>query len=138
MIPVIVGTIGLFVAALIVLLIRRDRLHVAHGMGWMVVAGGFALLGFTPELIDQAAHFLGVAYPPTLALTLGIAVLVVKIFMMDVERSRGEVRNQRLAQRLAMLEADLLKAQQKGKTASAAPNDETTDDLVAASGEKLG
>jgi hypothetical protein len=138
MIPVIVGTIGLFVAALIVLLIRRDRLHVAHGMGWMVVAGGFALLGFTPELIDRAALFLGVAYPPTLALTLGIAVLVIKIFLMDVERSRIEVRNQRLAQRMAMLEADLHKAQQERKDFTVAPDAETASNLVASSGETPG
>ena len=41
-----------------------------------------------------------------LALTLGIAVLTIKILLMDIERSRLEMRNQRLIQRVAMLEAD--------------------------------
>ena len=33
----------------------------------------FALLGFSPEIIDYIARQFGVAYPPVLALTLGIA-----------------------------------------------------------------
>jgi hypothetical protein len=95
------------VAALIVGLMRKDRLHVNHGMGWIIVALVFALLGFSPNIIDRIAQFLGIAYPPVLALILGIAVLTIKILLMDIERSRLEIRNQRLIQRVAMLEADL-------------------------------
>jgi hypothetical protein len=107
MVSIVTGTIGLLVAGLIILLMRKDRLHVTHGMGWIIVAAGFALLGFTPSIIDQVAMYIGVSYPPVLALTLGIAVLVVKILLMDIERSRIELRNQRLIQRMAILEAEL-------------------------------
>ena len=107
MISIITGAIGLLVASLIVLLMRKDRLHANHGMGWIVIAVGFALLGFSPTIFDSVAKYLGVAYPPVLALTLGIALLVIKILLMDIERSNIEIRNQRLIQRIAMLEADL-------------------------------
>lgn len=107
MVDIVTGTIGLLVAVLILLLIRQDRLHVTHGMGWVIVAFGSALLGFAPGIIDQIASFLGVSYPPVLALSLGFALLVVKILLMDIERSRIEIRTQRLIQRVAMLEADL-------------------------------
>ncbi len=109
MVPLVTGTIGLVVAALIIGLIRKDRLHVSHGMGWIAVALTFALLGFSPGIIDRLAQYLGIGYPPVLALTLGIAVLTIKILLMDIERSRLEMRNQRLIQRVAMLEADLRK-----------------------------
>lgn len=112
MVDIVTGSIGLLVAALILLLMRQDRLHVTHGMGWIVVASGSALLGFAPGIIDQIASYLGVSYPPVLALSLGIALLLVKILLMDIERSRIEMRTQRLIQRVAMLEADL-KAQAK-------------------------
>ncbi len=72
----------------------------------MLVAVGFAFLGFAPGLIDQIASSLGVSYPPVLALTVGIALLVLKILLMDIDRSRIELRNQRLVQRIAMLEAE--------------------------------
>ena len=107
MVSIVTGIIGLLVAAVIIVLMRKDNLHAQHGLGWIIVALGFALLGFSPEIIDHVATRFGVAYPPVLALTLGIAVLVIKILLMDIERSRIEVRNQRLIQRMAMLEADI-------------------------------
>lgn len=109
MVSLVTGSIGLLVAVTIIVLMRRDNLHAQHGLGWLVVAFGFALLGFSPGIIDYVAQRLGVAYPPVLALILCIAVLVIKILLMDIERSRIEVRNQRLIQRTAMLEADLKK-----------------------------
>ena len=111
MISVVTGTIGLLVAALIILLIRKDRMHIQHGLGWIVVAAVFALLGFSPGLFDQFAHYVGVSYPPILALTLGVGLLIIKILLLDIEHSRIEIRNQRLIQRVAMLEADLRKSQ---------------------------
>ena len=107
MISIVTGSIGLLVAAIIIFMMRRDTLHAQHGMGWIIVALCFALLGFSPEIIDYIAQNFGVAYPPVLAITMAIAVLVIKILLMDIERSRIEVRNQRLIQRMAMLEADL-------------------------------
>jgi hypothetical protein len=115
MVSIVTGIIGLLVAAIIIVLMRKDSLHAQHGLGWIIVALAFALLGFSPRIIDHAAQYFGVAYPPVLALTLGIAVLVVKILMMDIEHSRIEVRNQRLIQRMAMLEADLKKVQKLQK-----------------------
>jgi hypothetical protein len=109
MVSIITGTIGLLVAVVIILLMRKDNLHARLGLGWIIVALGFALLGFSPRVVDEAAQYFGVAYPPVLALTIGTALLVIKILLMDIDRSRIEVRNQRLVQRVAMLEADLNK-----------------------------
>lgn len=107
MVSVITGVIGLLVAGLILILMRKDQLHVTHGLGWVLVAVAFAFLGFAPWVVDEVARFVGVNYPPVLALTAGIAVLVVKILLMDIERSRIELRNQRMVQRLALLEAEI-------------------------------
>jgi len=116
MVSIVTGIIGLSIAILIIVLVRRDRLHVTHGMGWIIVAVGFAFLGFAPSIVDKLAQNLGVDYPPVLALTLGISILVVKILLMDIERSRIETRNQRLIQRVAMLEADLNAMQQSNSS----------------------
>jgi hypothetical protein len=113
MVSLVTGTIGLIIAALIIVLMRKDRLHAHHGLGWILVALGFALLGFSPGIIDRLAGILGIGYPPVLALTLAISLLVIKILLMDIERSRLESRNLRLIQRVAMLEADLRTLQRK-------------------------
>ena len=105
MVLIVTATIGIAVASLILLLIRRERLHVRHGMGWIVVATCFAVFGLFPGIIDHLAVRLGIAYPPMLAITVAFAVLVIKILLMDIERSRYETLNQRLVQRLAILES---------------------------------
>jgi hypothetical protein len=124
MIGVLTSVIGLSVSALIIWLVRKDRLHVNHALGWMVVAAAFALLGLAPSLMDDLASLVGVAYPPALALTLAITVLVIKTLSMDIERSRLQVRIQRLTQRLAMLEADLESQSKAADESSADERDE--------------
>ena len=115
MVSLVTGIIGVSIAVLIIVLIRKDRLHAHHGLGWILVALSFALLGLFPGIIDRLAHNIGIGYPPILALTLGTSLLVIKILLMDIERSKIEMRNQRLIQRMAMLEADLKKLQSQIK-----------------------
>jgi hypothetical protein len=107
MISLISGAIGIVTALTIVILMRRDRLHVRFGLWWMAAAIAFALLGLFPGLFDHLAAKLGVAYPPVLALISGFVILVIKILVMDLERSRNVIKLDRLVQRIALLEADL-------------------------------
>ena len=104
---------GLLVAGAIIYLVRRDHIQVRHGVGWVLVAGIFVLLGFAPSLLDQIALRLGVAYPPTVALVVGGSALIIKAVISDVESSRSETRLMRLVQRVAMLEADLRRLEQQ-------------------------
>ena len=101
------GLTGLFVAAAILYLIRRDHLRVRHGVGWILVAALFIVLGFAPTLLDYIASWLEVAYPPTVAVVIGGSALIVKAVLSDVDAARSEVRIVRMVQRLAMLEADI-------------------------------
>ena len=102
-----VTLIGFLAAATILLLVRRDKLHVNHALGWILVAGLFTLLGLAPKVVDYFSLQLGIGYPPTLALTVGIVILTIKILLMDIERSRTEVALHRVTQRLAIQEAKI-------------------------------
>lgn len=97
--------IGLALAVVILWLVRRDHLHGPYAVWWIGAATTVSVLGFFPNLFDIVADYLGVSYPPVLALVLGFAMLTVKILTMDVARSRQERQIRRLAQQLAMLEA---------------------------------
>ena len=107
MIPIITGVIGIVTAVIIVFLIRRDHLHARYGLWWMTAAFAFALLGLYPWVFDEIAAYVGVAYSPVLALMLAIVILVLKILVMDIERSRNQVKLNRLVQRIGILEAEL-------------------------------
>jgi len=118
-VSLISGIIGIATALTIMVLIRRDHLHVRYGLWWMGAAFAFALLGLFPGIVDAIAHRLGIGYPPVLALTLGVVVLVLKILVMDIERSRNTIKMQRLIQRIALLESDLRDLQKtQGQDAS--------------------
>jgi hypothetical protein len=97
--------IGVSLAAVILLLVRRDHLHGPYAIWWIGAAATVALLSFFPRLFDVVAVKVGISYPPILAIVLGFSMLLVKILTMDLERSRQERLIRRLAQRLAMLEA---------------------------------
>jgi hypothetical protein len=117
MVALITSIIGILTAAIIVVLIRRDHLHVRYGLWWMAAAIAFAMLGLFPAAFDNLAKFLGIANPPILALTVGIVILVLKILVMDIERSRNAIRLHRLTQRIALLESDLREMQGKPREA---------------------
>lgn len=117
------GATGLFVAVTIVYLIKRDRLQIRHGVGWMFVAAMFALFGFAPSLLEDLAVFLGVSYPPTVALVLGGSALIIKAVISDVQLSLSEVKTIRIVQRLAMLEADIKRLEKRAEQA----NQDATD-----------
>jgi len=98
-------TIGASLAATILFLVRRDHLHGPYAIWWIGAAATVAILGLFPRLFDVLAGKMGVSYPPVLAIVLGFGLLLLKMLTMDLDRSRQERLIRRLAQRLAMLEA---------------------------------
>ena len=130
MVALITGIIGVATAISIVVLIRRDYLHVRYGMWWMAAAIGFALLGLFPSFFDATAKYLGISYPPILALTIGAVILVIKILLMDIERSRNVIRLKRLVQRIALLESDLREMQGKPREADQNSDHGELDDAL--------
>lgn len=99
--------IGIVIAFIILLLIRRDILHVKRSLWWIGIAALIVVMGFFPITIDKFGILLGVNYPPVLILTLGIGFILIKILSMDLERSRQERMLRRLTQRIAILEGML-------------------------------
>jgi hypothetical protein len=99
--------IGVALAITILWLVRRSHLHGPYALWWVGVAVVVVGLGFFPRFFDLLAGFLGVNYPPILAVLLGFSLLLVKMLTMDLERSRQEQQIRRLAQRMAILQAEL-------------------------------
>lgn len=98
------GITGVLVAATIIYLIRRDRMHARFSLWWIAVAGAAILFGFFPRLLDWIGGLFGISYPPILAVIIAVAALVVKILFADLERSRMRRDMLRLTQRLLLLE----------------------------------
>lgn len=101
--------IGIAVAAIILWLVKRDHLHTRYAMWWVPLAIVIGVLGVFPTIADDLAKTLGIHYPPVLALIIGLLLAMIKILVMDIERSRNETKLQRLAQRVGILEGEMSK-----------------------------
>ncbi len=97
--------LGLLVAGVIMVLVRRDYLHTRYALWWLCVAVAVLILGIFPGLVDLVGSPFGVHYPPILVVIICLGLILIKMLTMDLERSRQERELRRLAQRLALLES---------------------------------
>jgi len=107
----ITAILGLILATIIIVLIRRDHLHTRHALWWLILAISIAILGFFPNLIDQIGFWLNIKYPPTLLFILGLSMLLLKVLSLDIQQSSQEQQLRRLIQKIAILETELKQSQ---------------------------
>ena len=101
------GTLGIITALIILYLVRRDHLHTRYALWWLPAAFAIAILGVFPGIADWIGVQLGVSYPPVIAGVAGFLLVILKILLMDIERSRNEVKLARLIQRMGLLDERL-------------------------------
>lgn len=107
MITLLTAVFGVLLSALMLYLMRRDHLQVSHGLGWTLAILICSLMGFAPSLFDTLAGGIGVSYAPVLGIALAIAALVIKALLTDIEISKLKTREQRLIQKVALLESEI-------------------------------
>lgn len=106
------SALGIIVSMFILYLVRQDHLRAAQAVWWLSVACGVLILGIFPWVTDLLAKLVGVSYPPVLAVVAALVALIIKVLLMDIERTRQEREIRRLAQRLAIWEADKVNTHQ--------------------------
>lgn len=116
------GLFSVVVAVLMVLvifwLLRRDRFPIMHSVWWLSVALLVLLLGFFPQLIDHAASWVGITYPPSLLFIVAILVLLIKALLEDVDVSHDRRRILDLVQKVGMLEEQVNQLKQSSPPSS--------------------
>lgn len=98
------AALGLIIAAIMLVLVRRDYMHTRYAIWWFIAAGAIVILGIFPNLVDSVGSLVGVSYPPTLLMVICMGLVIIKILTMDLDRSKQQIEVRRLTQRLAMLE----------------------------------
>lgn len=107
--------VGLIFFVFVLTLIRRDSILMGAAFRWLVLAICTLILGVFPQLADIAARWVGIAYSPILPVILACLLLMLKALIADIERARNQVKLDRVAQKLAIVEMELeqLKSQQQ-------------------------
>lgn len=89
----------------VIVLIRKDAIHIGSAIRWFVIAIVALTLGINPKLVDQLASYLGISYGPTLPILLVCLFLLLKALLSDIDRAKTQVKLDRLNQKLALLES---------------------------------
>ena len=95
---------GMATAGLIIYLIRRDSLSANYVVWWLTVAAGLVLVGIFPKAPDYFGKILGIGYPPVIIMIVGLCMVLIKLLLMDIDRSRQERQIRILIQKLAVYE----------------------------------
>jgi hypothetical protein len=101
---VFTASVAIIFFAIVFTLIRRDSILMGAAFRWFIIAIGTLILGIYPQLSDIAAGALGISYPPILPITIVCLVLMIKTLLADIERAKTQVKLDRLAQKLAIME----------------------------------
>lgn len=101
------ATIAIVFFSFVVVLIRRDSILMGAAFRWLILAISILVLGIFPQLADLAAGMVGIAYSPILPVILACLLLMLKALIADIERAKTQVKMDRIAQKLAMVEMEL-------------------------------
>jgi hypothetical protein len=104
---IVSSVIGLILAIVIYWLVRRDHLSPRQALRWVIVATIVLILGTFPIIIDWIGVAVGVNYPPIIAVIVGLGGVLIKILLMDIQLTKSKVTQDRVIQKLAMLEAEI-------------------------------
>ncbi|MBL4941093.1 MAG: DUF2304 domain-containing protein [Colwellia sp.] len=104
---IVSSVIGFILAIVIYWLVRRDHLAPKQALRWIFVAIIVLVLGTFPIIIDWIGHAVGISYPPIIPVIIGLGAALIKILLMDIQQTKTQITQDRIIQKLAMLEADI-------------------------------
>jgi hypothetical protein len=124
-IQIIALIVSVALLATVVELVRRRKLLEEYSFGW--IAAGLVLLAVSARrsLLDTAAHWLGVYYPPAVLLIVLVPIIFGVLLGYSVIVSRQRRQIDRLIEDTAVLAAELreLRAERRAAIRSSDPSD---------------
>lgn len=99
--------LGVVIAGAILFLVRRDHLHGPYALWWLGIAAATFVLGVFPKVVAWLGHETGIVYAPVLPIIIAVALIMIRMLKLDIDRSRQERQMRRLTQKLAILEREL-------------------------------
>ena len=115
------------VVALVLYLLRTQRIQEKYAAIWIGLAVGVTLVGVFPQLAGIMARAVGVQTPINLVFALASLVLFVVIVQLSVEVSRAEEKTRTLAERIALLQLELRELAERTNRADLAERTDRTD-----------
>jgi hypothetical protein len=94
-------------SAWVVLLIRRQKLHLRESLIWLLTTLVAIAITAWPELLVRASNLLGVQVPANALFGAGLLYLALNVLAVTIGLSQNTTSVRRLAQECALLRAEL-------------------------------
>jgi hypothetical protein len=94
-------------SAWVILLIRRQRLHLRESLIWLLTTLTAIAITAWPELLVRATTLLGVQVPANALFGAGLLYLALNVLAVTIGLSQNTTTVRRLAQECALLRAEL-------------------------------
>jgi len=125
-VQIVALVVSLSLLVVVLELVRRRKLTEEYSFLWIVCSIALVGLAIRRDLIDAAARWLGVFYPPMVLLMLLIVMVFVASLCFSVIVSRQRQQIERLIEETAILSAELrderaARAKQEGESWSRPP-----------------
>ena len=114
-VSLVAGAAALILLAVIFELIRRRRLQERYALLWIVTGVVIFVLAVWRSLLGWLADAVGIAYPPSALFVLAAFFILVVLLHYSTVISKLSDQNRMLAQRLALLERELLDREAAGE-----------------------
>ena len=95
---------SILLIVLVLASLRRAHIRVEYSVSWLVAAVALLIVSRSHALLDAAADFLGISYPPLALLLIIGCVFLLMFYRFSIVISKLRDDNIALAQRLAILE----------------------------------
>ena len=105
-VTIALGAIALALVIVVLELVRRRRLKERFAVVWIAFSVIAALGVLLPAAVEAVARQLGFELPANLVLVAGMAAVVIVAIQLSVEAGRLRDAVERLASRIAILEAE--------------------------------
>lgn len=97
-------------------LLRRGVLKEKYAVLWLLFAGAALFFAIFPKVLERLSSWLGVAQPVNLLFFVTIVLLVLVSVQLSYELSRHEARIRRLAEEVALLQAEVRRTDDEPRT----------------------
>lgn len=104
---IIAALIGVALSFSIISLVRQDHISPSVAARWFLISMVVLIVGLAPEIIDYVGGQLGIGYPPIIPVLLAISAALLKILLMDIDKQKQQTKIDRMAQKIAILEAKI-------------------------------
>jgi len=116
-IQIVALTVSVLLLVVVLELVRRKKLTEEYSFLWILSAVALLALSIKRQMLDAAARWLGVYYPPIILVLLLILMVFVASLCFSVIVSRQRRQIERLIEETAILSAELRELRKKQSVA---------------------